>query len=58
MKPGQRMDVEVVGEKVILSPARSKRKLSWPKDYVERLRNPWEGVDIEKYIDDERNSWD
>lgn len=58
LRPGQRMNIQVTGNQVVLSPTTMKRKLSWPKDYVERLQNPWEGVDVDKYMDEERNSWD
>ena len=58
VKPGQRMNVNLSGEQIILSPVKSKRKLEWPEDYYEKLKNPWEGVDIDKYIEEERNSWD
>lgn len=58
LKPGQKMDVEVVGEKVLLSKAQSKKKLKWPEDYYKKLGGIWEGVDIDKYLEKERNSWD
>ena len=57
VKPGQRMDVNVTGDQIILSPAKLKSKLDWPKDYYEKLGGIWEGVDVDKYIDEERNSW-
>lgn len=58
IKPGQKMIVDVVGEKVILSPAKNKKEWKWPDDYIKRLGGIWEGVDVDKYLDEERNSWD
>lgn len=58
IKPGQKMNVEVAGEKVILSKAQTKKQLEWPGDYIKKLKNPWEGVDVDKYLEEERNSWD
>lgn len=56
--PGQRMNVHVVGEQIILSKTSSKKKLNWPQDYYKKLKNPWEGEDSQKYLEDERNSWE
>lgn len=58
IKPGQKMDVEVTANQIILSPSKAKRQLNWPKDYIKKLQNPWEGVDVDKYLEEERNSWD
>lgn len=58
LKPGQKMNVNVVGEKVVLSKAKKKKEWKWPEDYYKKLANPWEGVDVDKYLDEERNSWD
>lgn len=58
IKSGQKMNVDVVGEKVILSKAQTKKQLNWPHDYIEKLKNPWEGVDVDKYMEEERNSWE
>ena len=55
LKPGQKMEVEVTNHTLILSKA--KKRWEWPDDYYKRLKNPWEGVDVEKYLEDERNSW-
>lgn len=58
VKPGQKMDVEVTANQIILSPSKVKRQLNWPRDYIKKLQNPWEGVDVDKYLEEERNSWD
>ena len=58
LKPGQKMNVEVMGEKVVLSKIRKKTEWSWPGDYIKRLGGIWKDVDIDKYLDKERNSWD
>lgn len=52
VKPGQRLDVSTSGDKIILSP---KRK--WPDYYFKALKDDWKGVDIDKYLEEERNSW-
>lgn len=58
VKPGQKLNVNVSGEQIILSPAKYKKKLNWPHDYIKMLKNPWEGEDPAKYLEEERNSWD
>lgn len=56
LKPGQRMDVELANHTIVLT--KTKAKWSWPDDYLKNLRDPWEGEDREKYLEEERNSWD
>ena len=58
VKPGQKMNINVSGQQIILSPAKTKKKLNWPQDYIKTLKNPWEGEDPQKYLEEERNSWD
>lgn len=60
VKAGQRMNVSINGEKIVLSPSKTNRKKDWkwPQDYYKNLKNPWEGEDPEKYLEGERNSWD
>lgn len=58
IKPGQKMNVHVVGEQVILSPAKTGSKWNWPDDYLKKLKNPWEGENIEKYLEEEDRSWE
>lgn len=57
--PGQRMTIAVVGEQIILSPMKLKKKWEWPDDYLKNLKGLWKNTkDIEKYIEKERNSWE
>lgn len=59
IKPGQRMNVHAVGEKVILSPAHTKEKLKWPEDYYKKLGGIWKSSeDIDKYLEEEDKSWE
>lgn len=58
VKPGQKINVHVSGDQIIMSPARTDNKLNWPQDYIKKLKNPWKGVDVDKYLEKERNSWD
>lgn len=58
VKSGQTMNVHVVGEQIILSPAQAKAKLDWPEDYLKKLKNPWQGQDQLEYLEEERNSWE
>ena len=58
VKPGQKMNVDVAGEQIILSPAKDVKKLNWPHDHIKLLENAWKDVDPKKYIEEERNSWD
>lgn len=57
IQPGQKMDVEVVENRITFSPAKTTK--SQPLDYYyKKLGGIWEGVDIDKYLEEERNSWD
>ena len=58
VKPGQKLDVDVMGEKIVLSPAKQTKKLKWPHDYIKLLKKDWENIDVEKYLEQERASWD
>lgn len=59
IKPGQKMNVDVVGEKVILSKAKSKQQWEWPDDYIKRLGGIWKSSeDIDKYLEEEDKSWE
>jgi len=57
VKPGQKMNVNISGEQIILSPAQTKKKLDWPHDHIKVLKNPWQGEDPLKYLEEERDSW-
>ncbi len=59
IKPGQRMNVEVIGEKVVLSKARPKRVWKWPDDYYKNLAGLWKSSeDIERYLEEQDKSWE
>ncbi len=59
LKPGQKMTVDVVGEKVILSKAKGKKELKWPDDYYKKLGGLWKSSeDIDKYLEEEDKSWE
>lgn len=59
IRPGQKMNVDVVGEKVILSPAHTQKKLNWPEDYYKKLGGIWKSTgDIDKYLEEEDKSWE
>ncbi|MBI2326872.1 AbrB/MazE/SpoVT family DNA-binding domain-containing protein [Candidatus Curtissbacteria bacterium] len=59
VKPGQKLDIDTKGNQIILSPKPGKRAWVWPDDYIKNLRGLWKNTkDIEKYLDEERNSWD
>lgn len=58
IQPGQKMNVNVAGEQIILSPSTHKKKLNWPYDYIKMLKDPWKNVNPQKYIEEERSSWD
>lgn len=59
IKPGQKMNVDVIGEKVILSKSHSKKELKWPNDYYDKLGGIWKSTkDIEKYLEAEDRSWE
>ena len=38
VKPGQKLDVDVMGEKIVLSPAKQAKELKWPHDYIKLLK--------------------
>lgn len=59
IKSGQKMNVDVVGEKVILSRTKTKKQLKWPEDYYKKLGGIWESAkDIDKYLEEEDRSWE
>ena len=58
IKPGQKMNVHVAGEQIILSRPVIKEKLSRPEDYYKKLGGLWKNIDIDKYLEEERNSWE
>ena len=59
LKPGQKMNVEVMGEKVVLSKAKTKREWKWPDDYYKKLGGLWKSTeDIEKYLEEQDKSWE
>ncbi len=59
VKPGQRMNVDVAGNQIILSPAKSKKELKWPEDYYKKLGGIWKNTeDIDKYLEEEDKSWE
>lgn len=59
LKPGQKMNVDVVGERVILSKTNQKKALKWPDDYYKKLGGLWKSSeDIEKYLEEQDKSWE
>lgn len=58
VKPGEKMNVDVSGHQIILTPAVSNDKLEWPDGYIKKLGGLWKNIDVEKYIEEERNSWE
>jgi AbrB family looped-hinge helix DNA binding protein len=57
LKPGQKMNVVLSGEQIVLSTPVGGQKLNWPHDHLERLKNIWKNADVDKYLEEERNSW-
>lgn len=59
LKPGQRMNVNVSGEQIVLSKARIEEKWNWPEDHLKRLKGLWKSdKEIEKYLEEEDKSWE
>jgi len=58
LTPGKRLDVHVVSDQIILSPAKKTKKMKWPQDYIKNLRGLWKNTDALEYLETERNSWD
>lgn len=59
IKSGQKMNVDVVGEKVVLSKLKSTKTLNWPYDYYKKLGGLWKSSkDIEKYLEEQDKSWE
>lgn len=57
IKPGQKMNINMSDNQIILSPAGTKTQLDWPTDHLKKLKDPWKEANREKYLDEERNSW-
>lgn len=59
IKPGQKMDVEVTANRIILSPSKSEKQLKWPDDYIKKYGGIWKDAeDIDKYLKEEDKSWE
>ena len=59
VKPGQMINVDVVGNQIVLSKARVKERWNWPEDHLKRLRGIWKSSEeIDKYLQKERSSWE
>lgn len=58
IKPGQKMDVEITNNRIVLSKIKQGGKLNWPEDYYKKLGGLWKHTNIEKYLEEERNSWE
>lgn len=59
IKPGQRMNVDVSENRVILSPAKLRKKWNWPEDYYKKLGGIWKSTeDIDKYLEEQDKSWE
>lgn len=58
VKPGEKMDVDVSGNQIILTPVVVKEKVEWPEGYYKKLGGLLKINDVKKYIDEERNSWE
>lgn len=56
--PGQKININLIGDQIILSPTDTKVKLDWPDDHIKKLKNPWRRTSAEKYLEKERNSWE
>lgn len=52
IKPGQKLSVYTSGNNIILTP-----NMKWPEDYYKELGDVWKGIDIDAYLEEERNSW-
>lgn len=57
IKPGQKMNVNMSGNQIILSSSIARTKLEWPKDHLKKLKDPWKNTDRKQYLNEERNSW-
>lgn len=58
IKPGQKMDVEVTNHRIVLTKTKLKNSSKWFEDHYKKLGGLWKDVDIDKYLDEERNSWE
>lgn len=57
VRPGQKMNISVNGQQIVLSAVSTRENWKYPEDYIKNLKDPWEGEDREKYLEEERNSW-
>ena len=46
VKPGQKLNVDIAGNRIVLSVPKEARKLEWPRDHVKLLKKDWEDVDV------------
>lgn len=58
LKPGQKMDVEVINHRIILYKAKAKKDWN-SEDYYKRLGGLWKSQrDIDEYLEEQDRSWD
>lgn len=53
LKEGQELNVFTIGEGLYLTPRKK-----WPDDFLGSEREFWSKIDVTKFIDEERDSWD
>ena len=59
LEPGQKLNVNVAGDQIILSPTQTSKKLNWPEDHLKKLKGLWKSTsDIDKYLEEEDKSWE
>lgn len=58
LKPGHKLNVHITGNQITLSPTPLPKNLKWPDDYLRLLKGLWKPGEAEKYLEEERNSWD
>ena len=58
LKAGQRVNVKLFDQQIILSPILTPQKLNWPTDHLTKLKNVSKDKDIDKNLEEERNSWE
>ena len=58
IKPGQKMDIKLEGKKIVLTVGNDFKNWKWPEDYYQSLKGIWKPGEAEKYLEEERNSWD
>ncbi len=54
LREGQELNAYALKDGVLLTPKTRRR---WPDDYIGSERDIWNSINLDEYLEEERNSW-